>query len=64
MPEQRKPEQGKGTGEAPWTDEEMSRGAANPDEVEKAGGSAQGRPNDQRAKTESAASETANDKKR
>lgn len=55
------PDEKPGTGEAPWSEEEISRGAAKPDEIEKAGGSPQGRPNDQRAQTESAAAETADD---
>ncbi len=63
MPEN-KPGAAKGTGEAPWSEEEMSRGAAKPEEIEQAGGSPQGRPNDQRAKTESAAAETKDDKRR
>ncbi|MBL6458118.1 hypothetical protein JMJ55_22530 [Belnapia sp. T6] len=62
MPEPR-PVQ-KGTGEAPWTEEEKSRGAAKPEEIEQAGGSPGGRPNDERAKTESAAAETEPDKHR
>ncbi|MBL6079171.1 hypothetical protein JMJ56_14225 [Belnapia sp. T18] len=58
------PEEKKGTGEKPWSEEEMSRGAAKPEEIEEAGGSPGGRPNDDRAKTESAAAETADDKQR
>ncbi len=53
----------KGTGEQPWTEEEKSRGAAKPEEIEEAGGSPQGRPNDDRARTESAAAETKSDKR-
>ncbi|WP_043341041.1 MULTISPECIES: hypothetical protein [Belnapia] len=58
------PEEKKGTGEKPWSEEEMSRGAAKPEEIEEAGGSPGGRPNDDRARTESAAAETADDKQR
>lgn len=57
------PEETKGTGEKAWSEEEKSRGAANPEEIEKAGGSPQGRPNDDRAKTESAAAQTERDKR-
>ena len=42
-----------GTGEKPWTEEEKSRGAAKPATEGEAG--AGGRPNDDRAATESAA---------
>ncbi len=58
------PEEKPGTGEKPWSEEEISRGAAKPEEIEEAGGSPAGRPNDQRAQTESAAAETADDKQR
>jgi hypothetical protein len=58
------PEAKLGTGETPWSEEETSRGGARPEEIEKAGGSPQGRPNDQRAQAESAAAEPEWDGKR